>query len=50
MAIDYVVIDPRDGTFTQRDSDRVRQIAIILFARLLAAGRELPVPDYVSVE
>ena len=51
MAIDCMVIDlQRDGTFTQRDSDRVRQIAIILFAQLLAAGRELPVPDYVSVE
>ena len=50
MAIDCMVIDlQRDGTFTTRDSDRVRQIAIIMFAQLLAAGKELPVPDYLSV-
>ena len=48
MAIDGMVIDlQRVGSFTQRDSDRVRIIAIVLFSQLLSAGRELPIPDYL---
>jgi AcrR family transcriptional regulator len=46
MAIDGMVIDlQKDGQFTERDSGRVRAIAIVFFAQLLAAGRELPVPE-----
>lgn len=46
MAIDGMVIDlQKDGQFTESDSLRVRAIAIVLFAQLLAAGRELPVPE-----
>jgi AcrR family transcriptional regulator len=48
IAIDGMVIDlQRVGSFTQRDSERVRIIAIVLFSQLLSAGRELPIPDYL---
>jgi AcrR family transcriptional regulator len=49
IAIDGMVMDlQKDGEFTEADSLRVRAIAIVLFAQLLAAGRELPVPDWLE--